>query len=59
MKTPVTLSKSVQIKGYSNWIEGYIHDVQGGVLWKSIIETKCNAQLARDSATMPSVYCKP
>lgn len=38
----VRLPKAVQLKGYGNWIEGYIHDVQGKIMY-----TVCVLFLAR------------
>lgn len=35
----VRLPKAVQLKGYGNWIEGYIHDVQGKIVYVRVFAT--------------------
>ena len=35
------IPKSKQTKGYSNWLEGYIHDVEGSFVTVTVEVSKC------------------
>ena len=44
----VNIPKRIQKKGYSNWIEGYIHDIQGKLgcnvtVYKDLLSVQCSA----------------